>query len=169
MKKTPPGKEKPAKDKNNKDTFIRFRISSEAFNRVAARAQKAGYSVGAYCRMRSDEEDDGMRARRRPTAESEHLTGILGNLGSIRALHNQMAHQANIHGFDPSTFDDAQEAALKYRDFLYQQMGRTAPPAKSTGPRPPRSLRPATPDAPPKMPPGSESATTKFGGGTQNA
>lgn len=167
MNKPPRRPRKAAKVKApTKDKFIRIRIASDAFNRAAARAKEAGYSLGAYARMKIDEEDDGFRARRSPIAELETLTQVLGNLGSIRALHNQMAHQANIHGFDPITFDEAQEAALEYREFLYQQMGREAPPAKSTGPRPPRSLRP---DAAPKLPPGSVPPSSKFTGGTKNA
>lgn len=172
MKKTPSGTRKLPKDKNkekNKDKFIRLRVTTETFNRVSARAKEAGYTLGAYARMRLDEQDDGFRARRRPIAEIEHLTSLLGNLGSIRALHNQMAHQANIHGFDPMTFDEAQEAALDYRDFLYQQMGRDAPPAKAVGPRPPRRMLEKDPDGPTKVPPGSIPAASKFTGGTKSA
>jgi len=166
MDKPPRRPRKVAKDAaQNKDKFIRIRVTSEAFNRVSARAKEAGYALGAYARMKLDEEDDGFRARRRPIEELVTLTRLLGDLGSIRALHNQMAHQANIHGFDPATFDEAQEAALDYRDFLYQQMGREAPPAKSTGPRPPRRLRS---DAPSKLPPSSV-PPSKFTGGTKNA
>jgi len=163
MKKTPLGASKPAKDKDNKDTFIRFRITSEGFNRVAARAQEAGYSVGAYCRMESDKEDDGFRARRRPIAELENMTAVLGNLGSIRALHNQMAKQANLHGFDPLTFDEAQDAARQYRDFLFEKMGREAPPSRDDRQRTARrEKRQATP-------PGALVPDSKFTGGTPDA
>ncbi len=172
MKKTPSGKSKPPKDKNkekNKDKFIRLRVTTEAFNRVSARAKEAGYTLGAYARMRLDEEDDGFRARRRPITEVENVTTLLGSLGSIRALHNQMAHQANIHGFDPMAFDEAQEAALDYRDFLYRQMGRDAPPAKAVGPRPPRRMLRQELDGPTKVPPGSVPPDSKFTGGSRTA
>jgi hypothetical protein len=168
MKKSPPAG-KPAKDKNTKDTFIRFRITSEAFNRVAARAQAAGYSLGAFMRMKADEEDDGFRARRRPIAELENMTAVLGNLGSIRALHNQMAKQANIHGFDPMTFNEAQDAARQYRDFLFQQMGREAPPSRDDRQRAARREKRRADPAAPKLPTGASAPDSKFTGGTPNA
>jgi hypothetical protein len=77
-----------------------------------------------------DEDDSGERARRRPIPEKENIMELLGQLGSIRALHNQMAHQANIRGFDPAAFDEARKAAQDYRDWLYEQMGRKAPPSR---------------------------------------
>jgi hypothetical protein len=152
----PPGNE-PSGKKDTKDTFIRFRITSAAFNRVAARARAAGYSLGAYCRKKVDEDDGGERARRRPIPEKENIMELLGQLGSIRALHNQMAHQANIRGFDPAAFEQAQKAAQDYRDWLFEQMGRKAPPSRvrkgargrfqNPGAQPPRA--PGAGEAPP--------------------
>ena len=127
-RKPPPYSQRNPKDR--KDTFIRFRITTERFNAVAARAKEAGYSLGAYARKLIDTEDDGFRARRRPISDNENIMTLLGELGSIRALHNQMAKQANMRGFDPASFEEAQQAALEYREFMYRQMGRDAPPSR---------------------------------------
>ena len=122
------------KKATNKDKYIRTRVTTEAFNRVAADAKAAGYALGAYVRKMIDKGEDGFRARRRPIAEQENLSRVLAYVGNQGGLWNQMAYRANAQGFDAKTFEEAQEAARQYRDFLYEQMGRKAPPSRTRQP-----------------------------------
>ncbi len=116
-------------EKRQRNKRFTLRFFDEEFNKVAARADRSGLTLGAYMRAASLDGDAGPRAQRRPPADHKALRQILGEIGRIGNNINQIARamnsgeRANI----PNT-QDAMNACLDIRDAIYEALGKNPGP-----------------------------------------
>ncbi len=87
-------------DKRQRGKIMAFRCFDEEFNAIAAKADKAGLSCGAFMRAAALG-DPGPRAQRRPPADHKALRQLLGHVGRIGNNINQIARALNA-GDQPS-------------------------------------------------------------------
>jgi hypothetical protein len=85
------------KRQRQKITPIRWEMSE--FNKVAAKANRAGLSFGAFMRALALDGDAGLRARRAPLADAEILLRYQGQLGRLNNNVNQIARGINADEF----------------------------------------------------------------------
>lgn len=123
---TPPTAKKPRRssDKRQRTKLTAHRWLDEEFNTVAAKADKAGLSFGAYIRT-AVLGTAGPRASRRPPADHVALRQILGHLGRIGNNMNQIAKSLNYG--DPCDGPELKAALKEYlglRDAIYAALGK---------------------------------------------
>ena len=94
-------------DKRQRGKIVASRCSDEEFNAIAAKADKAGLSNGAFMRAAALG-DAGPRAQRRPPADHIVLRQLLGEAGRIGNNVNQIARALNSG--DQANLPELQEA-----------------------------------------------------------
>jgi hypothetical protein len=92
----PPAKKaRRSSNKRQRTKLTAQRWLAEEFSAVAAKADNAGLSFGAYIRA-TVLGDPGPRAQRRPPADHRTLRKILGEIGRVSNNVNQIAHALHI-------------------------------------------------------------------------
>ena len=121
-------------DKRQRGKIVASRCSDEEFNAIAAKADKAGLSNGAFMRAAALG-DAGPRAQRRPPADHKVLRQLLGEIGRIGNNINQLARATNS-GDKVSRSDIAEgiRACLDIRNVIYEALGKN--PGPNIGPEP---------------------------------
>jgi len=107
------------KRQRNKITPIRW--ASDEFNKVAAKADKAGLTFGAFIRALSLGEA-GPRARRKRPINDQVLVKVLGLHGKYGSNLNQIAYKlnANAQGALASDFEGALREWAEIRDLMFE-------------------------------------------------
>jgi hypothetical protein len=94
-----------------KRTTLRWEVAE--FNKVAARADKAGMTFGAFMRALGLEGDPGARSQRIPPVDKTILLQFQGQLGRLNNNANQIAR-----GINEDEFYDLPELRLMLRDYV---------------------------------------------------
>jgi hypothetical protein len=121
-------------DKRQRGKIVASRCSDEEFNAIAAKADKAGLSNGAFMRAAALG-DAGPRAQRRPPADHRVLRQILGEIGRIGNNVNQIARA--INSGDPADVPELLESLRAINDIrhgILDALGKNHGP--DTGPVP---------------------------------
>lgn len=105
--------------RRNKITPIRW--TAEEFNEVAAKADKAGLTFGAFIRILGLG-DAGVRARRTRPVNQQILIKAIGLLGKYGNNLNQIAYKLNANAKDAlaSDFHGALNQWEEIRDLLFE-------------------------------------------------
>ena len=82
-------------DKRQRIKRCTMRLLDDEFNRIAAKADKAGLSFTAFLRAAGLDGDAGPRAQRRPPIDHKVLRQLLGETGRIDNNLNQIARALN--------------------------------------------------------------------------
>jgi hypothetical protein len=102
----------------------RLRLTDAEQVELAARAERAGLTVGAYLRQQALG-GSGPRARRRPHADAALLLDVLGQVGRIGSNVNQLARAANAGGWpSASAMEDAAQDVIVACDAIMQALGK---------------------------------------------
>lgn len=111
-------------DKRQRDKVLRIRCLQEEFKAIAAKANKAGFSTGAFVRA-ALLGDAGPRARRRPVIDKQHLIRALGLHGKYGNNMNQIARSGNAgNPLDLAALHQALKEWGEIRDALYRALGK---------------------------------------------
>jgi hypothetical protein len=108
-----------------------LRYTTDEFNRISAKADRAGLGFAAFVRASALDGDAGPRAQRRPPADHVALRQILGHIGRIGNNINQIARALNAG--EQASLQDLPEALHAYVDVkkaIFEALG------KNTGPDP---------------------------------
>jgi hypothetical protein len=107
------------KRQRNKITPIRW--AADEFNRVAAKADRAGLTFGAFIRTLGLG-DAGPRARRRRPVNDQILVKAIGLHGKYGNNLNQIAYKLNANAQDAlaSDFDGALKEWAEIRDLMFE-------------------------------------------------
>jgi hypothetical protein len=111
-------------EKRQRGKIQPIRCSPEEFNAIAAKADKAGLSIGAFMRAAALG-DAGPRAQRRPTVLKEMLIRALALHGRYGNNMNQIAHSGNAG--NPVDLPELRRALKEWgeiRDAIYQALGK---------------------------------------------
>src|SRR6266851_117935 len=107
-------------DKRRRGKIIASRCLDEEFAAIAAKADEAGLSKGAFLRA-AGLGDAGPRAQRRPPADHVALRQILGQLGRVGNNLNQIARALNAkQQLRLPELKEALRAYLTIRDAIFQ-------------------------------------------------
>ena len=122
-------------EKRQRDKILRIRCLQEEFNAIVAKADKAGFPIGAFARA-ALLGDAGPRAQRRPPADHKTLRQILGQIGRISNNSNQTARVLNTvqNASLPEARQallvliDIRNALLDIRNAIYDALGKDRGP-----------------------------------------
>lgn len=117
-------------EKRQRDKVLRIRCLQEEFKAIVAKADKAGFSTGAFARA-CLLDDPGPRAQRRPPADHKALRQILGHVGRIGNNINQIARALNAQ--ETASLEDLPEALTAYLDIrkaIFEALGKNPGPGK---------------------------------------
>lgn len=109
-------------ENRQKQERLTVRFSPSEREQLEALADRAGLTLGSYVRSRSLEKPT-TRARRRPVAPVQILSGYLGQLGKLASNANQLARRVNM-GETPlaeeitSTLSACRALAVTVKDLL---------------------------------------------------
>jgi hypothetical protein len=115
------------KRQRQKITPIRWEMSE--FNRVAAKADKAGLTFGAFMRALGLDGDAGLRSQRIPAVNKELLLRYQGQLGILNNNINQIARAINMDEF--YEMPELRSALKDYpaiRDAIFVAIGKEPSP-----------------------------------------
>lgn len=113
--------------KRQRTKVCHVRLTPEEMTAVAAKADRAGLTKGAFARA-AMLGTPGPRARRRPPADHRTLRQLLGHCGRIGNNVNQIARQLNAGGrANVPELREALRAYLDIRTAIFQALGMTAP------------------------------------------
>ena len=114
-------------EKRQRGRMVYVRCTEAEAAMLAARAERAGLSVGAFLRALALGAP-GPRAARRPPVEKEALAKALGLLGRYGGNVNQLAHAANASGALPTAaeLDQLKAEVREVKAALMQALGRGA-------------------------------------------
>jgi hypothetical protein len=121
-------------DKRQRGKIMAFRCFDEEFNAIAAKADKAGLSNGAFMRAAALG-DAGIRAQRRPPADHIALRQLLGQTGRIGNNINQIARALNSE--ERAKLPEVQEAMRAINDIrnaILDALGKNHGPDSGPGP-----------------------------------
>ena len=121
-------------DKRQRGKIMAFRCFDEEFNAIAAKADKAGLSGGAFMRA-ALLGDAGPRAQRRPPADHKALRQLLGQAGRIGNNINQIARALNSE--EKAKLPELQEALRAINDIrngILDALGKNHGPDTGPGP-----------------------------------
>ncbi len=111
-------------DKRRRGKIIASRCLDDEFNIIAAKADRAGLSIGAYGRA-AMLGDAGPRAQRRPPADHVALRQLLGHVGRIGNNINQIARTLNTGGeVSQPELQEALTAYLDIRKAIFEALGK---------------------------------------------
>ncbi len=82
-------------DKRQRNKRCSMRLMDDEFNRIAAKADKAGLAFTAFLRAAALDGDVGPRAQRRPPVDHKALRQYLGQVGRLGNNINQIARALN--------------------------------------------------------------------------
>lgn len=117
-------------DKRQRTKRHTDRYTTDEFNAIAAKADRAGLSFSAFVRA-SLLGDAGPRAQRRPPADHKALRQLLGHVGRIGNNINQIARALNTGGVvSDAELHEALTAYLDIRDAIFKALGKTPGPDK---------------------------------------
>ena len=106
-----------------RERFVAVRCNASEHAALTARAEAAGFSVGAYLRAVGIGAA-GPRAVRRPPVERVELARLLAELGKVGSNVNQLAHQANTgHITAGDELAAASAAVLEMRGAVMKALG----------------------------------------------
>ena len=123
------------KRQRNKRSYLRH--TEEEFNRIAAKADRAGLSFAAFARA-ALLGDAGPRAQRRPPADHQALRQLLGQIGRISNNANQTARVLNTvqNASLPEArqallvLDEIRDALLDIRNAILDALGKGHAPSR---------------------------------------
>jgi hypothetical protein len=114
-------KSKHGSEKRQRNKITPIRWASDEFNKVAAKADKAGLSFGAFIRALGLG-DAGPRARRSRPINDQVLVKVMGLHGKYGSNLNQIAYKlnANAQGALASDFEGALREWAEIRDLMFE-------------------------------------------------
>ena len=117
----PAPKNRHGSEKRQRNKITPIRWASDEFNKVAAKADKAGLTFGAFIRALSLGEA-GPRARRRRPINDQVLVRVMGLHGKYGSNLNQIAYKlnANAQGALASDFEGALREWAEIRDLMFK-------------------------------------------------
>jgi hypothetical protein len=101
-------------DKRQRNRRSTLRYTYDEFNRIAAKADRAGLGFAAFVRAAALDGDAGPRAQRRPPIDHVALRQMLGQWGRIGNNLNQIAKHLNAGG--PVNILELKEALAGHPD-----------------------------------------------------
>lgn len=116
-------------DKRQRNKRFSMRLMDDEFNRIAAKADKAGLAFTAFMRAAALDGDAGPRAQRRPPADHKALRQLLGEVGRIGNNINQIARALNTG--EKANLPDLQQALRAYIDIrnrIFEALGKNHGP-----------------------------------------
>jgi hypothetical protein len=125
----PATKKRHGTEKRQRQKITPIRWEMAEFNKVAAKANKAGLTFGAFMRALGLDGDAGARSQRIPPAEKELLLRWQGQLGRLNNNVNQIARALN-----EGQFNDLPELRLVMKDYpgirdgIFVAMGKEPSP-----------------------------------------
>ena len=121
MKDSQPQKSKHGSEKRQRNKITPIRWASDEFNKVAAKADKAGLTFGAFIRALGLG-DAGPRARRRRPINDQVLVKIMGLHGKYGSNLNQIAYKLNANAQDAlaSDFEGALREWAEIRNLMFE-------------------------------------------------
>jgi|SRR5580704_6934631 hypothetical protein len=130
-------------DKRQRNRRSTLRYTYDEFDRIAAKADRAGLGFAAFVRAAALDGDSGPRAQRRPPADHVALRQILGHCGRIGNNLNQIAKHLNAGGqINIPELKEALAAILDIRNAVLTALGMKttkAPPDDHQGLKPRRT------------------------------
>lgn len=115
-------------NKRRRGKILPVRCLDEEFKAIAAKADRAGLSAGAFLRA-AGLGDAGPRAQRRPPADHVALRQLLGHAGRIGNNVNQIAKALNSgEAAKIPELKEALKAYLEIRDAIYHALGKNTRP-----------------------------------------
>jgi len=117
----PAPKNRHGSEKRQRNKITPIRWATDEFNKVAARADKAGLTFGAFIRALSLGEA-GPRARRSRPINDQVLVKVMGLHGKYGSNLNQIAYKlnANAQGALASDFEGALREWAEIRDLMFE-------------------------------------------------
>lgn len=82
-------------EQRQKGERLTFRLSAAEYAELTDQAERSGLTLGSYVRDRALQKPT-TRARRRPVAEVQLLSGYLGQLGKLASNVNQLTRRVNM-------------------------------------------------------------------------
>jgi hypothetical protein len=123
--KQPAPKNRHGSEKRQRNKVTPIRWAADEFNTVAAKANEAGLTFGAFIRALGLG-DAGPRARRSLPVNDQLLIKAIGLLGKYGNNMNQIAYQLNAHEKDAleADFRGALKEWMEIRDILFEARGK---------------------------------------------
>src|SRR5580698_7297763 len=117
----PAPKNRHGSEKRQRNKITPIRWAADEFNKVAAKADKAGLSLGAFVRAVSLG-DAGPRARRSRPINDQILIKVIGLHGKYGNNLNQIAYKFNANAQDAlaSDFEGALKEWEEIRDLMFE-------------------------------------------------
>jgi NRPS condensation-like uncharacterized protein len=117
----PPQKPRHGSEKRQRNKITPIRWASDEFNKVAAKADKAGLTFGAFIRALGLG-DAGPRARRSRPINDQVLVRVIGLHGKYGNNMNQIAYKlnANAQGALAADFEGALREWAEIRDLMFE-------------------------------------------------
>src|SRR5271157_1673827 len=117
----PPPKSKHGSERRQRNKITPIRWASDEFNKVAAKADKAGMAFGAFIRALSLGEA-GPRARRSRPINDQILVKVIGLHGKYGSNLNQIAYKLNANAQDAlaSDFEGALREWAELRNLMFE-------------------------------------------------
>jgi hypothetical protein len=117
----PPAKTNHGSEKRQRNKITPIRWAADEFNKVAAKADKAGLSLGAFVRAVSLG-DAGPRARRSRPINDQILIKVIGLHGKYGNNLNQIAYKLNANAQDAlaSDFEGALQEWAQIRNLMFE-------------------------------------------------
>jgi hypothetical protein len=113
----------PRKENRKRNKLIQFRCDDAEFAQAKRRAQRAGYTVGAFARA-CILDGPGPRAQRLPPTNKAELVKLHAELNKIGSNLNQMARAMNSGAIPPlKSVDSAIEAYSDMRADVRRALG----------------------------------------------
>ena len=116
-----PPKSRHGSEKRQRNKITPIRWASDEFNKVAAKADKAGLTFGAFIRALGLG-DAGPRARRCRPINDQILVKVIGLHGKYGSNLNQIAYKlnANAQGALASDFEGALQEWAEIRNLMFE-------------------------------------------------
>lgn len=121
------------KEKRQRNRRIDFRLTEAEYAEVRRKADRAGYTVGAYVRA-TVLGSPGPRAQRLPPTNKHLLVKLLGQLGKIGSNINQIARAINSGKIPPiPKIEEAIQALLDMDKLVMRALGLSPDQADDDG------------------------------------
>jgi hypothetical protein len=125
----PAAKKRHGTEKRQRQKITPVRWEMTEFNKVAAKANKAGLPFGAFMRALALDGDSGPRAQRIPPADKQLLLQYQGHLGRLNNNVNQIARALNMDDFfDLPELRSVLKDYPAIRDAIFVALGKEPSP-----------------------------------------
>lgn len=134
-------------DKRQRTEQVKTRLTPDELSDLAARADKAGLTTGAFLRAAAFG-SPGVRAQRRLPVDATLLRQVLGHLGRVGNNLNQIARHLNEGDPAHTQLPELGEALADFarmRDALYTALGKAPDETPPTPPAPSKFIDPKNP------------------------